>query len=238
VSHFLRVHCAVRALVRSVPVRVENDYETLPSAHLRAPKPLMHCLALVTIAFAAALPAQQPATDLWRIDANHSAAFFSVRHLMISTVRGQFNGINGLVHYDPKRVADATVEASIDCRTLNTGVAKRDEQMKGPDFFDTKRFPLMKFKSRKIHSVGAGKLKITGDLTINDITREVVLDVDGPSAPVRDAQGREKIGLNASTKIDRSKFHIVWNEILESGGVAVADEVSITLDIELIRGEH
>ncbi len=154
---------------------------------------------------------------------------------MISTVRGQFNGVNGVVHYDPKRATDASVDATIDCRTLNTGVAKRDDQMRGPDFFDTKRFPMMKFKSKRVAVAGAGKLKITGDLTINEITREVVLDVDGPSAPVKDAQGREKIGLSAATKIDRKDFHIVWNEILEGGGLAVADEVSITLDIELIR---
>jgi polyisoprenoid-binding protein YceI len=179
----------------------------------------------------------QFSADIWRIDPNHSAAYFSVRHLMISTVRGQFSGVTGLVHYDPKRVSDASVEASIDCRTLNTGVAKRDEQMKGPDFFDTKKYPAMKFKSKRVEQVGAEKLRVAGDLTINATTRPVSLDVDGPSPPVKDAQGREKIGLNASTKINRKDFGIVWNEVLESGGVAVADEVSITLDIELIRGE-
>lgn len=197
-------------------------------------------LVLAGLAFAAAAAAQmQPSTagDVWRIDTNHSAAFFSVRHLMISTVRGQFNGVTGLIHYDPAHVAADAVEASIDCRTLNTGVAKRDEQMKGPDFFDTKKYPFMKFKSKRVESGGAEKLKITGDLTINATTREVVLDVDGPSAPVKDAQGREKIGLNASTKINRKDYGIVWNEILESGGVAVADQVTITLDIELIHGE-
>jgi polyisoprenoid-binding protein YceI len=182
--------------------------------------------------------APQAAPDVWRIDSNHSAAYFSVRHLMISTVRGQFSGVSGLAHYDPKRLAVSSVEATIDCRTLNTGVAKRDEQMKGPDFFDTKRFPFMKFKSKRVESAGADKLKITGDLTINATTRPVELEVEGPSPPVKDAQGREKIGLNASTKINRKDFGIVWNEVLESGGVAVADQVSITLDIELIRGEH
>ncbi len=155
---------------------------------------------------------------------------------MISTVRGQFNGVNGVVHYDPKHVTDASVDATIDCRTLNTGVAKRDEQMKGPDFFDTKRFPLMKFKSKRVEQAGLGKLKISGDLTINDITHPIVLDVDGPSQPVKDAQGREKIGLSASTTIDRKLWHIVWNEVLETGGLAVADEVKIDLDIEMIRG--
>jgi polyisoprenoid-binding protein YceI len=181
--------------------------------------------------------AQAPAADAWRIDPNHSAAFFSVRHLMISTVRGQMNGITGSVQYDPKHPTAGSVEASIDCRTVNTGVAKRDEQMKGPDFFDTKKYPMMKFKSKKVESAGPDKLRVTGDLTINATTRQVVLDVDGPSAPVKDAQGRQKIGLSAATKINRKDFGIVWNEVLDNGGVAVADEVSITMDIELIRGQ-
>lgn len=187
---------------------------------------------------AAALSGQQRPFDGWRIDPNHSAAYFSVRHLMISTVRGQFNGVNGIVHYDPKRAAEASVEATIDCRTLNTGVAKRDEQMRGPDFFDVKKYPLMKFKSKLVQVAGPEGLKITGGLTINAVTRDVVLDVEGPSAPVKDAQGREKIGLSASTKINRKDWGITWNEIMESGGFAVADQVSITLDVELLRAEH
>ena len=191
---------------------------------------------LLLIAAALALSGTLVAQEAeWRIDPNHSAAYFSVRHLMISTVRGEFGGINGTVRYDPKRPAAAAVEATIDCRTLNTGVAKRDEQMKGPDFFDTKKYPNMVFRSKTVQPAGPDKLKVVGDLTINNVTREVALDVDGPSQTVKDAQGREKIGLNATTKISRKDFGIIWNEILESGGVAVADQVTITLDIELIR---
>jgi polyisoprenoid-binding protein YceI len=194
---------------------------------------------LVPLAAALVLCAPLAAQEgTWRIDPNHSAAYFSVRHLMISTVHGTIGGIAGVMHYDPRHPADGTVEATIDCRTLNTGVAKRDEQMKGPDFFDTKKYPLMKFKSKRVQPAGQDQLKVTGDLTINDTTREVVLDVEGPSAPVKDAQARQKIGLNAATKINRKDFGIVWNELLESGGVAVADQVSITLEIELIRAEQ
>ena len=194
------------------------------------------CFSFVLAALCACgtLLAQETA---WRIDPNHSAAFFSVRHLMISTVRGQFNGINGMVHYDPNRPTAASVEATIDCKTLNTGVAKRDEQMKGPDFFDVKKYPNMVFRSKEVQTAGPEKLRITGDLTINNVTRQVVLDADGPSAPVKDAQGRTKIGLSATTRINRKDFGIVWNEILESGGVAVADQVTITMDIEMIRIE-
>jgi len=199
---------------------------------LNNPRSLLLAAALT---FSPALLAQEAS---WRIDPLHSAAFFSVRHLMISTVRGQFNGINGAVRYDPKRPTDAAVDATIDCRTLNTGVAKRDEQMRGPDFFDTRLYPVMKFRSKRVEVSGPGKLKITGDLTINAITRSVVLDVDGPSQPVKDAQGREKIGLSAATKINRKDYGITWNEILETGGVAVADEVSISMDVELIRNQN
>ncbi len=171
----------------------------------------------------------------WRIDPSHSGAHFGVRHMMISTVHGEFTGVNGSVTYDPKDPAHATVDATIDCSTVNTGVAKRDAQLKSADFFDVAKYPVMKFKSKRVEKAGDGKLKITGDLTINATTQEVVLDVDGPSAPIRDPRGNEKIGLSASTQISRKKFGIVWNEAMESGGVAVADEVSITLDLELIK---
>jgi polyisoprenoid-binding protein YceI len=196
--------------------------------------PFRSFILAIALIFAARLPAQDAT---WRIDPNHSAAYFSVRHLMISTVRGEFTGITGTVHYDPKNLAGAGLEATIDCSTLHTGVAKRDEQMKGPDFFEVKRYPTMKFSSRNVQTVEAGKLRITGDLTINATTHQVVLDVDGPTAVVKDAQGREKVGLSAAAKINRKDFGIVWNEVLETGGFAVADEVSISLDIELIRGQ-
>lgn len=192
-------------------------------------------LPLAVLASCALLPAQ---TTSWRIDTNHSAAYFSVRHLMISTVRGEFSGINGTVRWDPRRPAEGRVEATIDCRTLNTGTPKRDEQMKGPDFFDTKLYPTMKFVSKRVQPAGEGKLKVTGDLTINATTREVVLDIEGPSPPVKDAQGRQKIGLSAATRINRKDFGITWNEVLETGGFAVADEVSITMDVELIANPN
>ena len=127
------------------------------------------------------------------------------------------------------------MDATIDCATLNTGVAKRDEQMRGPDFFEVKRYPTMRFVSTRVEQAGPGKLRIAGALTINAATRPVTLDVDGPSPEVRDAQGRTKIGLSATTKISRKEFGIIWNEVLETGGVALADEVTITMDIELIR---
>ena len=172
----------------------------------------------------------------WRIDPSHSSAQFSVRHMMISTVRGQFGGVKGTVVYDPKNPAASTVEATIDVTTINTGQAKRDSDLKSEDFFDAKRYPEMKFKSKSVEVAGPGKLKVSGDLTINATTRPVVLDVEGPTPPIRDPQGREKVGVNATTKISRKEFGILYNPIMEGGGVTVSDEVSIVLEIELFKG--
>jgi len=171
----------------------------------------------------------------WRIDPLHSSAQFSVRHMMISTVRGQFGGVKGKVVYDPRNPAASSVEATIDCSTVNTGEAKRDADLKTAEFFDVKRYPELKFKSKGVDVAGPGKLKVTGDLTINAITREVILDLEGPTSPIRDTQGREKIGVSGLTKISRKEFGILYNPIMETGGVAVSDEVSINLEIELIK---
>jgi polyisoprenoid-binding protein YceI len=192
---------------------------------------LMKTVAAILL-FLPALAAQESA---WRIDPLHSLAQFSVRHMMISTVRGQFGGVKGTIRYDPKNPAAATVDATIDCTTLNTGEPKRDSDLKGEEFFDVKKYPVMKFQSKRVDVAGPGKLKATGDLTINAITRQVVLDIDGPTASIKDTQGREKIGASATTKISRKDFGILYNPVLETGGVAVSDEVNIVLDIELIK---
>jgi polyisoprenoid-binding protein YceI len=171
----------------------------------------------------------------WRIDPLHSLAAFSVRHMMISTVRGQFGGVKGTIVYDPKNPTASTVEATIDCTSVNTGEPKRDADLKSAEFFDIAKYPNMKFKSTRVEVAGAGKLLVTGNLTINAITRSVVLNVEGPTGPIKDTQGREKLGLNATTRVSRKEFGILYNPIMETGGVAVSDEVSINLDIELIR---
>ena len=190
------------------------------------------------ISFAAALAAAPhilaQAPDLgWRIDSNHSAAHFGVRHFVISTVRGDFFGVTGAVRFDRKDLTKATIDAAIDCATLTTGVAARDDQMKTSDFFDIKKYPKMTFKSTKVEVVKPGQLRVTGNLTINATTRPVVLDVNGPSQEIQDERGNTKVGLDASTKVNRKDFGIVWN----TADLAVADEVAITLDIELIKNK-
>jgi polyisoprenoid-binding protein YceI len=191
---------------------------------------LIVCLAIET-------PTVCAQAASWRIDPLHSSAQFSVRHMMILTVRGQFGGVKGTATYDAKNPTASSIEATIDCSTVNTGEPKRDADLKSPEFFDVKRYPVMKFKSKSVEAAGAGKLRLIGDLTINAITRQVALDIDGPTPPIRDTHGREKIGVNAVTKISRKEFGILYNPIMETGGVAVSDDVSIILDIELIRNQ-
>jgi polyisoprenoid-binding protein YceI len=157
--------------------------------------------------------------------------------MMISTVRGQFGGVKGTVLYDAKNPAASSVEATIDCSTVNTGEPKRDADLKTAEFFDVQHYPVMKFKSRSVEVVAPGKLKASGDLTINAISRPVVVDLEGPTAPIKDTQGREKIGVSGTTKISRKEFGILYNPLMEAGGVAVSDEVSIVLEIELIRNQ-
>ena len=198
-----------------------------------SPIPLKTAIVVLgLVAIPSALHAQGTS---WRIDPLHSSAQFSVRHMMISTVRGQFGGVKGSVLYNSKNPKASSVEATIDCSTVNTGEPKRDSDLKTAEFFDVQHYPVMTFKSKRVDSAGRGKLKMTGELTINAITRQVVLNIEGPTQPVKDTQGREKIGVRGVTKISRKEYGILYNPVMETGGVAVSDEVSIILEIELIR---
>jgi polyisoprenoid-binding protein YceI len=191
-------------------------------------------MSLRLVLFLTALAAgAQPVT--WRIDPLHSSAQFSVRHMMISTVRGQFGGVKGTVVYDSAKPEASTVEATIDSSTVNTGETKRDSELKGPEFFDIAQYPVMKFHSKRVDPGASGHLRVTGDLTINAVTRQVVLDLDAPVGPVKDTQGRIKMGVSGTTRISRKEFGILYNPVMETGGVAVSDEVAIVLEIELIR---
>lgn len=171
----------------------------------------------------------------WRIDPAHSSAQFSVRHMMISTVRGQFGGVKGTVLYDPEDPSASSVEATIDTTTLDTGEPKRDSDLKSERFFNVKRHPVMIFKSKRVEKMGAGKLKVIGNLTINGSTQQVVLEAEGPTPAIRDSRGRKKVGMNATTTISRKAFGMTYNPLLEGGGVTVGDEVAINLDLELIE---
>jgi polyisoprenoid-binding protein YceI len=170
----------------------------------------------------------------WRLDSSHSAAHFSVRHMMISNVRGQLGKVTGTVKYDPADPKTASVEATVDPAGIDTRNEKRDAHLKSPDFLDVAKFPTITFKSTKVEPAGDGKLRVTGDLTMHGVTKPVTLMVEGPTGPMKDARG-SRIGATATTTISRKDFGITWNRAIETGGVVVSDEVAITIDAELTQ---
>lgn len=171
----------------------------------------------------------------WSIDPDHSNVGFKVKHLMVSNVKGNFEKFAGVVDINDKDVTKSRVDVSIDTSSINTNVQKRDEHLRSADFFDASKYPTMTFVSKKVAKAGKDKLKVTGDLTLHGVTREVVLDVEGPTRESKDPWGNIRKGASAATKINRKDFGLVWNKVLETGGVAVGEDVTILLEIEMIR---
>ena len=169
----------------------------------------------------------------WDVDPAHSSIAFAVRHMMISTVHGQFRTFTATATGDPAEPEKATLEATIDVASLDTGNEKRDAHVKSADFFDAEQFPKMTFKSKKIEPAGSGKYKVTGDLTMHGVTKEVVLDVEGPTKPI--TMGNTRAGAHATTKIDRKDFGIVYDKTMDGGGLMVGNEVEITIDVEAVQ---
>ncbi|MBK9169485.1 MAG: YceI family protein [Bryobacterales bacterium] len=186
------------------------------------------------LAAALLLPAIAGAEARFEIDPAHSSAQFSVKHMMITNVRGEFSKVTGSAVWDARNLAASHLEAIIDTSTVNTGEAKRDDHLRSADFLDAAKHPVMTFKSKEFLRAGGG-LRIKGDLTLHGVTREIVLDVDGPSPEVKDPWGSTRIGATATTTISRKDFGLTWNKALETGGVLVGDEVRITLDVQLVR---
>jgi len=195
----------------------------------------LSCIAVTTgLAAALSLPAAA-ATSEWKIDPQHSSAQFSVRHMAISTVRGAFSKVNGTILLDDKDITKSTVNVTIDVSTVDTREPDRDNDLRSDKFFDVAHFPTMTFKSRKVEQLAPGKLKVTGDLTIRGTAKEVVLDVEGPTAPVKDPWGNVRAAATATSKVNRQDFGVKWNATLDNGGVVVGDDVNITIDAEMIR---
>jgi polyisoprenoid-binding protein YceI len=183
-------------------------------------------LLLAILAFAAACAAE---TQTWQIDPAHTTSQFSVRHLGISTVRGVFEKTSGTVVFDPSDPTKTQIDASIDATTVNTRVQMRDNDLRSPNFFDVAKYSVITFKSKRTEVEGPGKLKITGDLTIHGTTKEVVLEVEGPTPPINTPMGDTRMGASAATQINRHDFGV-------NGGAGIAgDEIQITLDVELKR---
>ena len=191
-------------------------------------------IKLIAVIVTLAIPAFASAST-WNIDPDHSNVGFKVRHLMVSNVKGSFDKHSGTIDINDKDITKSKVEVTIDTTSINTNVQKRDEHLRSADFFDVAKYPTMTFVSKKVAKAGEDKLKITGDLTLHGVTRQVVLDVEGPSLESKDPWGNIRRGATASTKINRKDFGLVWNKALETGGVTVGEEVTITLEIEMIK---
>jgi len=191
----------------------------------------------IAIASAIALLASLSAlaqTSTWNIDPAHSTAQFTVRHLAISNVTGNFTKVTGSVVLNEKDITQSQVSASIDVRSVDTRVEARNQDLKSPNFFDVEKYPTIEFKSKRIAS-GGGKLQVIGDLTIHGTTREVTLDVDGPTPELSDPWGNSRRGISATTTINRRDFNLTYNNLLKTGEAVVGDNVKIQIDAEMVK---
>jgi polyisoprenoid-binding protein YceI len=162
-------------------------------------------------------------------------AEFKVKHMMIANVKGQFSKVSGVLIRDESDPAHDRVEATIEAASIETHNEQRDGHLKSADFFDVEKFPTLHFKSTSIRVTGDGELSVEGDLTIRGVTRKVQFAVEGPTPPAKDPWGNTRIGVSATTKINRKDFGLSWNTALETGGILVGDDVTITLDAQFVK---
>jgi polyisoprenoid-binding protein YceI len=181
------------------------------------------------------LATPQVSTTTWNIDPAHSVAEFKVKHMMISNVKGQFAKITGALTLDESDLTNSRVEASLEAASLETRDAQRDAHLKSADFFHVEKFPTLSFTSTGISVVRDGELAVEGDLTIRDVTRKVLFSIEGPTPPAKDPWGNTRVAVSATTKINRKDFGLTWNTALETGGILVGDEVTITLDVQFVK---
>ena len=175
------------------------------------------------------------ATTTWKLDPAHSSAEFKVKHMMISNVKGSFSGLSGTLTEHATDKTLSSIEASIDINSISTGDVQRDAHLKSADFFEAEKYPTMTFRSTKVQPNGDGGYNVTGDLTIHGATRQQTFVVDGPTAPGKDPWGNTRIGLSATTKINRKDYGLSWNAALETGGILVGDDVNITIEAQFIK---
>jgi polyisoprenoid-binding protein YceI len=195
---------------------------------------MQRSLRLTVIAALLAAPTLAAAST-WQVDSAHTSAQFAVKHLMVSTVRGQMGKVTGVVTLDESDLAKSSVEATIETQGIDTREPKRDDHLRGPDFFDVAKYPTITFKSTKVEKGGDGTYKVTGNLTIRDVTKPVVLEVSGSPKPMNDPFGNVKLGGAATTRINRQNFGVSWSKSLDGGGLVVGDDVDITIDVELVK---
>jgi polyisoprenoid-binding protein YceI len=171
----------------------------------------------------------------WQMDPDHSSFQFKIRHLTVSNVKGDFSKAKGVVTIDEKDITQLKVEVTIDAASVNTGHAKRDEHLRGPDFFDVTKYPTITFVSKKVMKADTNRLKVIGDLTIRGVAREISVDVEGPTPEIKDPWGSFRRGATATTKINRGDFGLTWNKVLDTGGLLVGEDVDIYVEVELVK---
>lgn len=171
----------------------------------------------------------------WAIDASHSQTTFSIRHMMVSTVRGHFNVLSGQLQIDEAHPENSWVEAEVDVASIDTRDKKRDGHLRSPDFFDAQKYPKITFKSNKVEHIGGQDYKITGDLTVHGVTRPVTFEAEYAGQIAKDPFGLQRAGLAAKATINRKDFGLAWNVALETGGVMVSEKVNIEIDLEAVQ---
>jgi polyisoprenoid-binding protein YceI len=194
-------------------------------------------LARIVFAVMMVLAPVAASASTWNIDHDHSNLMFKVSHLGLAYVKGTFTKFQGSVNYDEKNPAKSSLNLTIDAASIHTGIEKRDEHLRSADFFDVAKYPNITFVSKKVTAAGKDKLKVTGDLTISGKTKEVVLDVTGPTKELKDPWGNIRRGLSATTTINRTDFGLTWNKILDNGIFTIGNKVTINLEVELLKAK-
>jgi polyisoprenoid-binding protein YceI len=195
-------------------------------------RPLRLLAALVALVMVGPVSA---AAEIWVIDPAHTVSGFTVRHMMITNVTGVFETTRGTIEYVPGEPTSVKAEITVETKSVNTRHGRRDNDLRSDNFLNAERFPVITFKSKRVQNVKAGGFELVGDLTIRDVTREVVLKVEGPTPTIRDPQGNQRVGAAASTTIKRQDWGVSWNRALETGGVLVGDEVKINIEVEAVE---
>ena len=188
----------------------------------------------ILVVFALMIPVHTHAAT-WQIDPDHSNFQFKVRHMTVSNVRGEFNKARGVVTIDGNDITNLKVELTLDAASINTDQAKRDDHLRSEDFFYVAKYPTITFVSKKVTKVDENRLKVIGDLSIRGVTKEITVDVEGPTPEVKDPGGNIRRGATGTLKINRKDFGIAWNKVLDSGGLVVGDEVNISVEVEMVR---
>ena len=174
------------------------------------------------------------ANESWQVDGAHSAVSLTVRHMVISKVRGRFTRWSAKLALDTADLARSAVEVEIDAASIDTGVADRDAHLRSPDFLDAQKYPSLRYRSRRVEALSKDRLRVVGDLTIRDVTREVVLEVEY-GGQGKDPWGNQRVGFTATASLNRKDFGLTWNQALETGGVLVADRVDVEIELQAIR---